>query len=285
MNNDKLKRLAIKISDEFDYRDQQDLWDALSKYRNNHRLYFSNFSAENTIKLYIYLLCYLTEGNFDKSKEIMEKLFFASILVKEDETYSDDCGRCGGDGYYECNNCDGSGNEGCDECNGNGQVTCDVCDGDKYEEDEEGNREKCEGCNGEGEINCDECDGDGRVDCSECDGSGRFECDECYGSGREEDEDRFLYNVSLVCSWNQYFFERCELTSEKIEPTMNVDDFEELPNVVILTDYEGDYAEFQDGVEWGEVYCVAYTTTPSLILDRSLKVKFSQNPSLYDYID
>ena len=285
MNNEKLKRLVIKISDEFNYHSQQDLWDALRNYRKSYKIYFSNFSAENTVKLYIYLLCYLTDGNFDKSQKIMENLFFSSILIEENETFSDDCGRCGGDGYLECNNCDGTGNEKCVECDGDGRVMCDVCDGSKFEVNDEGDNVECDECSGEGELNCSECDGDGQVDCSECDGGGRFECDECYGSGREEDEDRHAYSISLVCSWNQYFFERCELVTQKIEPVISAEDFDNLPNKVILTEYENDYAEFNEDVEWGEAYCLGYTTTPNLKLDRNLEVKLSQNPSLNNYLN
>ena len=285
MEKSRLQKLTLKLEDEFKPGNTDDLWVSYRAYSKTHADFFSKLDVHSYLKLFIYLYSYVNTKNFKLAEHILENMFFAYLLERTDSSYSEDCGRCNGEGRRDCYECDGSGYETCDECDGEGSVTCNECDGEGQIEDENGDLVKCDECNGNKIVECDTCGGDGQVDCGSCGGNGREECHECYGDGTIEIEDKFEYNTFLVCSWDKDFYNRCELTENKMEITISNSDFHDLEKKIILSE-NTDYEYLTEDLETEELYCLYVSDNPNIYVSTAynFQIKLGWKPSLNDYV-
>jgi hypothetical protein len=282
MEQNKLKKLALILQDEFSESSLQDLWVRYKGYAKTHSDYFSKLNVHSFLKVFIYIYSLLKTNDFKLADNILENMFFSYLFQRGEETFTDDCGRCAGDGNVECYDCDGIGNESCNDCDGEGEIDCSECEGKGEIEDESGDMVECPNCDGSGKEECSECDGDGTVDCSSCGGNGKNECDECYGSGSIEEEDKYEYFTFFVCSWNKDFYNRCELTENKMEPTINDDDFDDLSEKLILSE-NSDYQYLDTEMEVDDMYCLYVSDTPNLYLGYNFELKLGWIPSIDNF--
>jgi hypothetical protein len=233
------------------------------------------------IKTTYYIYSLLKTSNFDLGDDIINNLFFASVLETENETYSESCDNCSGDGYVECSECDGRGEFKCSNCNGGGEEECGTCDGTGNMEcddcdgsgvDEEG--DQCISCDGTGELNCNNCNGKGEVTCEECDGTGSVSCDECgsdtsvtcnscYGSGDVE-TDEIKYITYDICTSNKDIFNLCELNSNTEKPITTNETYLDFWNEIISLGRKEKHGDVEFELENEQIYCYFFTTEPRL---------------------
>jgi hypothetical protein len=281
MTDERLKKLAYQLLGMF--KNLENRWEILNKLKSvasNQQIYFSNFSPEEFLKLYFFIISLKETGNFDMASKIFEKVFFAYLFSPTGEDFIEECEVCDGGGRIDCDECDGSGRKDCNECDGNGEVTCDECGGEGEVEGLEG-PEECDFCD-EGNVTCDECEGDGYISCDYCDG-GRKDCTECDGEGEFIGLDSSI-EITLICSWDTNFKNLCELNAGTPKPVIKKQTLEKNPEILELNIKEwGDlHIEFIDGVDEDNFYCWGMADESSLVLTRKFEItdkKFESPPN------
>lgn len=131
-----------------------------------------------------------TEKLGELYKNLQGNLFAFAIVQVYEETPTESCDYCGGDGEVTCEECDGSGEIDCDECGGSG-------------EDDEGEK-------------CMTCDGFQLLDCGNCN-KGYTQCDNCYGSGDQEKQGYVGADITHFLSIDSEIFNSFELL-DGLEP-------------------------------------------------------------------
>ena len=273
MTNERLKKLATQLIGFFkNVEHQNDILSVLKSVAKKQQIYFSNFTPQEFLKFYFFILSLKKTGKFDWSDEILEKIFFAYLFTPSGYDYSEECNDCDGSGRVDCRYCDGSGNEECQECDGDGVIECGECEGKgKVVVDDE--VEDCESCDGTGEVKCQNCDG-GNVNCDYCDGDARQECGECNGEGELMGSD-FAVELLFVCSWDINFRNLCELNLGTPKPVATKDGIETNDKIITLSfrDWGDLDVEYIDEVEEGEVYCWGFTDETSVSLSRAFEIR------------
>lgn len=264
---DKLKRVAIKLSEYFknkNFETVDDTYHNFGELYKKHNDYFTQFKASEIIKLVFYIFSYKTTGNFKLAEKYLNSIAFATLFYTTSNKHNEGCSTCLGDGSFGCQYCDGDGNITCEECDGDGSVTCDTCDGTG--EIEEGL--PCSECQGGGTIVCDTCGGGGQETCNQCDGDGYETCRECDGSGEIETDEK-EYELYTICTWNSEIKNACELNVGTREPAMSEFNFDKLKDDYITLHLTDEHSEFREFVEDYAVYCCAYSDEPSLYIGTS----------------
>ena len=256
--------------------------EALVNLKNEKTLdmYYQALGPDKFVKLIIAVYCNQNGISFSQFESILDKLFFAVIFYTEGAFEEEDCEECNGGGTINCDYCDGDGNRTCDECSGSGDIQCEKCEGFGNLENEEGEELECPDCNGNGEVNCPECE-DGYVRCNECDGSGYDECQQCDGNGQIVTDEK-IYYVALICSWDDFLKNKCELSEGNIEPISASDELDS-KNDIIFLETERQTAELEEDVEDYEYYCIEYLgDTPDFPKEWQSRVGNFRFSSLYD---
>lgn len=269
MTNDKLKKLVLKIEDDFSYEESHslnDFWTKFKKYASIHKDYFRRLKPDDFIKLFFYLYSFVKTKNFELSEKILENLFFAQLINRTNQTQIEDCESCSGDGYQECDYCEGTGNEECRDCDGTGEEECPDCDGTGTIDEEEG-KVTCSDCEGSGRIVCRNCDGEGTETCRECGGDEKMECDQCDGSGDIEDESSFEYYTFFICSWNPNFYNLCELNENTFEPVISEEQWNTSINTYLILHEESGYKALTEDLQNDELYCMYVSDNPKMSLN------------------
>jgi len=288
ISNKKWRGLAKRVAPLVNVKDltPNNIYSSFKEICKGQRDYFGElFKTDRMgyVKTSYYIYSLLKTGKFELGDNIINNLFFASILETDNETYYDTCNNCAGDGYESCDECDSNGNVTCSECDGEGEVGCWECDGDGKiscddcdgtGEDEEGNN--CSGCGGSGEVTCGDCEGkgektcgncngDGEESCGECGGDGSKTCDTCYGRG-EEVTDAINYVTYDICTSNKDIFNLCELNVNTEKPITTDDTYGDFWKEIINLGRKEKHGEQDFELETEQVYCYYFTTEPRLYM-------------------
>jgi hypothetical protein len=264
--NEKLKKLSISLSELIqDTETPQSVYDNLNEVMRKQSDYFNYLGPSNIIKLTIYIYSFKKTGKFTLGDSIISSLGFANLIVTDGLTY-----------IKNCENCDSYGEIDCTRCNKSGRIECTKCDG--YGETETNN--------GYGEIEtniCSKCGGRGIIDCPNCiDGSNQ--CEVCEGSGEIETSE-LSYDSYFIVTWNNQIKNLCELKENTGDPVLSNIDFLRKSDEYILLKYGfNNHAEFENWVQFDEVYCTFYSERPNLKLTGEMKIDIeSSNIEPYYY--
>lgn len=264
---DRLKRIAIKLSDWFVYFETpHSVYTHFRDLFKKQPDYFGNFSASDIIKLVFYIFSYKNTGNFKVSDQLLNNLGFAHLFYPTGNYYVEKCESCGGDGGYDCDDCDGRGKFNCQTCDGTGEIDCGICDGTG--EDEQGNT--CETCSGYGHGDCNVCNGSGEYECDTCGGEGGIHCSQCDGNGDVETSE-WEYDSYTICTWKSEIKNLCELKANTQDPVMSEYEFDKISDdYILLHGLTDEHAEFKNFVQEREVYCSEYLDEPQLYLSKHI---------------
>ena len=260
--SEKLQKLAVKMSDLFpkDASSPQVYYDLFKDIYKQQKDYFSYFNPSDIVKLIFYIYSYNKTNNFKLADLMLNKIGFASLFITQGDNYLETCSDCGGNGEVECSICDGTSEVECDECNGTGEVECYECLGSGVDSDNP--EEECSECNGSGVRTCGACNGDAQLDCPEC-YDGKEQCYNCDSTG-EVETDKLLFDYYVICTWNTFIKDQCELRAETLEPALSEYDFDRLRDDFIVLAYQERYQRFIDGIQTNEIYCTNYSDEPDL---------------------
>jgi len=272
MNEEKLQKLAIKISDLIkDSSSIQRVYEQMTKVFNKQKIFFDHFSRENLIKIIFYVYSYKTTKDFALATSILNNLFFAGLYNNTGDEYVENCGDCDGYGEVSCDYCSGDGQIECGDCSGTGQMDCEECDGEGTIDDD-GDEVECHDCSGRGTIECDTCGGDGYERCQECVGSGNKECEECSGKG-SIDTDESQVTFYSICSWDKELKDKCELWEDTRTPVMSHEEFSNSDKILILKiDTEGHYGFGDEAPDEEMVYCSSVDDEPRLFINTKMEI-------------
>jgi len=269
----------------------------------NQDVYFRplfNNDKMGYIKTTYYIYSLLKTDNFDLGDNIINNLFFASVLETENENYTDSCDECNGNGYencYDCDstgeiacrNCEESGKEECGSCDGTGNVECDDCDGSGSDEEGEpciscdGTGElNCDNCNGKGKVTCEECGGDGRESCNSCNGDGTVSCDECDGVG-DVQTDETKYMTYDVCTSNRDIYNICELNANTEKPITTDETYGDFWKETITLGKREKHGDQDFELESEQLYCYFYTQEPRLYIKSDLSLGIYEEDEYFYY--
>ncbi len=261
MYMDKIIKLAKKLDGlvSSENTKPQEIYDNLTLIMTKQREYFSILKPTSIVSLAICIYSYRKTGDFKLAGTILNHLFYASLVVTENQNHEEECDRCYGDGYESCDDCGGSGNQVCHVCDGNGDTECDECGGSgKVDYDEENDEDvTCDECGGKGEMTCPECDGDGEVTCNNCAGDGSFTCTDCDGQGTTE-TDMINYETYDICSWDINLENSCELNEKTDKPVVSLDGLMSNDDVIILWSQTDVHGNLERDLLDGELYCRSY---------------------------
>jgi hypothetical protein len=237
----KLQNLSIKMVDLFPktIKTPQHYFDAFKVIYKTQKDYFINFDPSDIVKLIFYIYSYRNTGNFNLAQLMLNKLSFAALFITQGSPYIDGCPKCYGDGETNC-----------EWCGGYGQITCEECDGSG--DDPMDSTESCNVCYGDGEIDCPECNAQGKEVCDMCDGSGEVETGE------------LEYDYYVICTWNTFIKDQCELRESTLEPALSEYDFDRLRDDFIILGHEENHQRFVNEIQSNEVYCAEYSDEPEL---------------------
>ena len=255
MNNKKIYNIGGKISSMVKKSDTPTEALVNLKAEKNLYSYFTALSPDSFVKLIISVYCNQNDISFSKFEAILDNLFFAVIFYTSGDYAEETCDECGGDGTIPCDTCDGNGEQRCGTCSGQGDVQCEDCDGYGYIENDQGEEVECNTCGGNGTIDCDDCD-DGYQRCEECGGQGYESCQQCDGLG-EIQTDELIYDISLICSWDQDLKNQCELKVGEFEPIAESYQLDSKKDIIFLSKRTKN-AELDSEVKEDEYYCVEY---------------------------
>ena len=257
MEDDKLKRLAVKVVDLLpsEMSSLQDCYDEFRELYKAQKDYWSRFRPEDLIKLVFYLYSYNKTKDFKLSDKQLNNLAFISLFTTEGNHHHEECDYCLG-GEARCDTCDRTGEISCEACDGTGEI-----DG-----------EECDNCGGYGEISCHECGGDGEVSCEDCGGDGTVETD------------KFEIFHYYICTWDKYIKDSCELREGSLEPALSEYEFDRLRDDYIILYPEEKVSELKDSVEENEMYCTSYEDEPRLTkTTRNLTIYWDDDESFDSY--
>lgn len=254
--SEKLQRLSLKMIDLFPntIKTPQEFFERFKVIYKQQKDYFINFDPSDIIKLIFYVYSQRNTGNFKLAELMLNKLGFASLFITQGNPYIEDCSECSGEGETNC-----------EECGGYGQITCEECDGSG--EDPMDSTEGCNVCYGDGEIDCPGCNAQGKEVCGMCDGSGEVETNQ------------LEYDYYVICTWNTFIKDQCELRAGTLEPALSEYDFDRLRDDFIILGHEENHQTFIKEIQTNEVYCVEYNDEPSLGKSYSDNYKIWMNDS------
>lgn len=254
--SEKLQRLSLKLLDLFPntIRTPQEFFERFKVIYKQQKDYFINFEPSDIIKLIFYVYSQKNTGNFKLAELMLNKLGFASLFITQGNYNIQDCPECYGDGEIKCHICSGDGEVTCEECNGSGENSMDITEP------------------------CDVCDGDGTTDCLECNSTGKEVCDVCDGQG-EVETNELEYDYYVICTWNTFIKDQCELRAGTLEPALSEYDFDRLRDDFIILGHEENHQRFIKEIQPNEVYCVEYDDEPSLGKSYSDNYKIWMNDS------
>lgn len=267
--NKKLAKLAKKLHDDFN-DNLQDIFTELMKVLMDNREYFSQLSAEDTIKLVYYIYSLNKTGTFDLGEKIISELHLAQFFdYSKNNPHMEQCDYCDGDGKQDCSECDGMGqvrcpdcDEGqveCNDCDGDGEIKCTECDGsgeidgEECEECNGGGEIKCVECGGRGEFTCSSCGGEGYEQCSECSGNGNQECEYCEGEGETETAE-YDYQIKEWLIFDSQLISYLYKESADSAPIGKTLEFTNRPTVLLINSRK-EHGQFDDLIEENYIYC------------------------------
>jgi hypothetical protein len=273
--NERIKKIANKLSENIRWKGiNQIYYDLFNRMLKTSMDYFNRFSANDMLKLVIYIYSIKNFNNTTVGDKIIETAWVGNYLrYEEDDFENETCDNCAGDGDIRCDNCDRDGNEECRTCSGSGSVFCESCGGDG--EDDEGG--ECDECNGTGEFTCDQCEGAGLITCRSCGGDVYERCLECEGDGSIETE-KLNYTKTSFMTWDPILIESFRNSYELDKPIFidsNFEDYKDENKLLILNE-ESDSGKFFDFVEPDYEYCYFFDRFPS-------EHTFRSSPAILNY--
>lgn len=279
--NEKLKKVANKISNIMpDVSNPQETYHKFINIAKNQKVYFNHLSPENYLKVVFYIWSLKKTGDFILGDKLINNLHFANLFYTENEIHYDTCQECYGDGSNSCGECGGDGDIECHECGGSGEVDCDECGGSG--EDDEG--DACRECQGGGKLTCGECAGNGTERCDNCGGTGSETCWDCGGTGEIETE-KSKFKTMFICTWDDYIFQRCELTEDTYEPFLTENDFDEFRDDFILLSEIESNGELDSEVKPYTIYCMDLTDNPRMVLGNAMELLLPEQHNLDSYAE
>jgi len=266
----KLRSLAKKLEELIpDGSTPQNVYDSLRQVMISQRDYFRLHDTQFILRLVLYIYSLKKTGDFILGQNMFEHLFFASLFSTNNQNYQESCYDCGGDGYINCDDCDGGGTVTCTNCDGEGDEPCPDCDGTGETYDDDEHEVKCDNCEGSGVVTCYTCDGEGTEGCQSCASDGTVRCDDCDGNG-EIDTDEIVYDVYYMCSWNEDFYNRCEMKENTDEPTLSNSEFFKLEKDSIILKYYEDHSEISVELYDDVFYCFGVNRKDEINLKEDL---------------
>lgn len=279
--NQKSKKLAKKISNIIsDVSNLQETYNKFINIAKRQKVYFLHIEPSDYLKIVFYIWSLKKTNDFILGDNLINKTHFADLFYTENEPFEQECDECYGNGQTSCDNCAGDGSIQCDECGGSGEIDCDECGSSG--EDEEGNA--CRECQGGGKVECSECGGDGTFRCEDCFGNGEVTCSECDGSG-EVETDKSKFKTIFICTWDDFIFDRCELTEDRYEPFLSEYDFDRLSDdYIVLSEIESQ-GEIDSKVKPYEVYCMNLSNISEIKLNGDMQLTPTIQTNLDSYAE
>lgn len=251
--NEKLKKLSVKLSGKYKSSKLTEIYKKLMVDVNNNDEYFSQFKAQDLLKLMLYIYSLVRTNDFKLGDNMIQDSFVGNLFeFQQDNFANESCDECGGNGYENCDACDGNGEVDCGDCDGDGKIECESCGGSG--KDDEG--DDCDACDGNGEVDCDHCDGSGRYGCRRCGGDGSDSCNECGGSGEKESEELLYMNTSFI-TWDKVLINSFRNSFELRKPTsiqQGLAEYYDEGKILYLDENESNQ-EFSTEVEPDKLYC------------------------------